>query len=113
MDKYQSKLAILIISLFPDEMQLLIGNRLNGWCLHWSLVLPFFNYYLIGRKSKMKLTAPVFNYIDKKFGHKEVLRYHNVRSKEKGDMTNQQFEHWWTLCVESNNHDLYYNMYPL
>jgi hypothetical protein len=113
MEKYQSKLALYIIKLFDSETQFKIMNRLNNWQVHWSLIIPFFNYYFISTKSKMALTKPLFEWERKTKGLKEILRYHNVRNPNKGDMTDEQFEDWWMLCHLTDNVDIYYKKYPL
>lgn len=38
--------------------------------------------------------SPICNHFRNKFGRKEELRYHNVRSSRK-TMTNSEFEEWW------------------
>ena len=110
MREIQSKIALAIVVLCPDELQLKIDNMLNRWEVHWLLCIPFFNYRFLTIKNKIKITDLVMNYVKFKFSEKEVLRYHNVRSKSKGNMTDEQFNFWYK-CLKNNELYLYWNKY--
>jgi hypothetical protein len=108
----QAKIAVFIIRLLPKEMQFKVHSMLNSWKLHWVLLFCAPNYRKMSHDEQMIFYKPISNYMNKKFGRKEILRYHNVRSKSKGDMTNDQFNKWWFYCVERDMIDLYYTLYP-
>ena len=94
-------------------MQFKVDSMLNSWKLHWVLLFCAPNYRQMSHDEQMIFYKPISNYMNKKFGLKEILKYHNVRSKSKGDMTNKQFNDWWFYCKEHNLPDIYYLLYPI
>lgn len=93
--KIQSLIALFIFKLMPDEKQLKYNSLLNTWQVPFILFLPLLGYSMLTMEGKSKITDPITNYTKKKFGVKEILRYHNVRNPNKGDMTNEKFELWF------------------
>lgn len=112
MVKYQTKLAIWLLTLVESETQFRVHSLLNGWRLHWILWIPFFNYHLLPLKGKMELYKGIADYMNKEYGQKAILRYHNVRNPDKGDMTNEEFN-WWWYCTRYGKIEDYFEKYPV
>ena len=103
LDRRKAKRMVAKIHTIPKEKWMELEHQFNRW--QFPMEFREFAPRLWGKKGKWDsermsaIISPLVKVVNDEFGHKEMLRFHNVC---KGKMTNIEFEYWYDNVSMSN-----------